>query len=58
MQIVRLVFMAVLIALIVYLAMFYGREESKVYQCSLAEISPDYPVDVKNMCRKLMRKYQ
>lgn len=25
----------------------------KVYDCSIAEISPDYPVDVKNECRKV-----
>lgn len=25
----------------------------KVYDCSLAEISPDYPIEVKNGCRKL-----
>lgn len=25
----------------------------KVYNCSLAEISPDYPVEVKNECRKV-----
>ena len=24
-----------------------------VYNCSLAEISPDYPVEVKEKCRKL-----
>lgn len=24
-----------------------------VYDCSLAEISPDYPVEVKNECRRL-----
>jgi hypothetical protein len=24
-----------------------------VYNCSLAEISPDYPVEVKNECRKI-----
>lgn len=24
----------------------------KVYDCSIAEISPDYPIDVKNECRK------
>jgi hypothetical protein len=28
-------------------------QESKVYDCSLAEISPDYPVEVKIGCRKL-----
>lgn len=26
---------------------------AKVYDCSLAEISPDYPIEVKNECRKL-----
>lgn len=25
----------------------------KVYDCSIAEISPDYPVEVKNECRKV-----
>lgn len=24
-----------------------------VYDCRLAEISPDYPVEVKNACRKI-----
>lgn len=26
---------------------------SKVYDCSLAEISPDYPIEVRQQCRKL-----
>ena len=43
---------------IVYMAAFYGRDEAKVYPCHLAEISPDYPIEVKNMCRKLVRKVQ
>ena len=25
----------------------------KVYNCELAEISPDYPIEVRNECRKL-----
>lgn len=29
------------------------RHGVKAYDCSIAEISPDYPVDVKNACRKL-----
>jgi hypothetical protein len=28
-------------------------QTSKNYNCSLSEISPDYPVQVKNECRKL-----
>ena len=43
---------------IVYMAAFYGRDEAKVYPCHLAEISPDYPIEVKTMCRKLVRKVQ
>ena len=30
--------------------------KGKVYDCSLSEISPDYPVEVKNECRKLRAK--
>jgi hypothetical protein len=26
-----------------------------VYDCRLAEISPDYPIEIKNDCRKLNR---
>jgi hypothetical protein len=29
------------------------RHGVKVYDCSIAEISPDYPVEVKEGCRKL-----
>jgi hypothetical protein len=29
------------------------RHSVVVYDCRLAEISPDYPVEVKNQCRKL-----
>ena len=44
--------------LIFYLALFHGRNEAKVYPCHLAEISPDYPPDVRDMCRRLTRKAQ
>ena len=27
------------------------------YDCSLSEISPDFPVEVKEQCRKLKAKY-
>jgi hypothetical protein len=47
-----------LIYLIVYLAVFHGKNNAKVYPCHLAEISPDYPPDVKVMCRRLTRKVQ
>lgn len=29
------------------------KQQGRYYDCSLAEISPDYPVQVKEECRKL-----
>lgn len=31
----------------------FGHVEGRVYDCSLSEISPDYPPEVKDECRKL-----
>lgn len=32
---------------------YIPKPKGKVYTCALAEISPDYPLDVKEECRKL-----
>jgi hypothetical protein len=44
-----------LIAIVAVFGDFYP--EGKVYDCTLAEISPDYPVEVKNECRRLLKEY-
>jgi hypothetical protein len=31
--------------------------QGKVYDCTLAEFSPDYPIEVKNECRRLLKEY-
>ena len=31
----------------------YVNNEEKVYDCSLAEISPDFPLEVKDACRRM-----
>lgn len=31
--------------------------QGKVYDCTLAEISSDYPIEVKNECRRLLKEY-
>jgi hypothetical protein len=31
----------------------YVSNEEKVYDCSLAEISPDFPLEVKDACRRM-----
>lgn len=48
------------IALCVSAYLLFGTEQEKVkaYDCSISEISPDYPLDVKEACRRLrMDKY-
>jgi hypothetical protein len=47
---------AVLIGAILLIAMYYqDKEERQVvrYDCRIAEISPDYPVAVREACRKI-----
>ena len=43
--------LAFMLALIIFGNNFLPRE--RFYDCSLAEISPDYPVEVKNECRRI-----
>lgn len=43
-----------LVVCIAYVDEFY-RPEVKIYDCSIAEISPDFPPEVKEECRKLRR---
>ena len=44
-----------LVAIIAVFGDFYP--EGRVYDCTLAEISPDYPIEVKEECRRLLREY-
>lgn len=43
------------IGLIISLIVFSDRflPKGRVYDCSLAEFHPDYPVEVKNECRRI-----
>ena len=34
---------------------FIRRHGTIVYDCRMAEISPDFPIEVRNECRKLQR---
>lgn len=38
--------------------LFLPKQEYKVYNCSIAEISPDIPVEAKEACRKLKMEQQ
>jgi hypothetical protein len=44
-----------LVAIIAVFSDFYPKE--KIYDCTLAEISPDYPIEVKQECRRLLKEY-
>lgn len=35
------------------LIILYTKPEGKYYDCSMAEISPDFPIEVRNECRRL-----
>jgi len=54
-EIVEYIFVAiVLIGSIVFLFLAPSNKEGvKAYDCSIAEISPDYPIAVKEECRKM-----
>ena len=42
------------IILVVYITYNYGHQNHGImYDCRLAEISPDFPPEVRNECRKL-----
>ena len=32
--------------------------QGRVYDCTLAEFNPDYPIEVKNECRRLLKEYR
>jgi len=51
-------FRLIIVALIVFLLVlggaleFIDRPRTIVYDCRMAEISPDFPIEVRNECRK------
>jgi hypothetical protein len=40
---------------IALLFMFSSEKTGRYYDCSISEISPDYPIQVKEECRKIRR---
>ena len=47
----------ILIALVTAILMLAGEEQVVVYDCRLAEISPDFPPEVRNECRRKIHEY-
>lgn len=50
---------AILATLLILIFMETNNHGVRVYDCSMSEISPDYPVEVKQECRRLrLEEYQ
>jgi len=46
--------LSVIVIIFLILLIIVPKPEGITYDCRLAEISPDYPIEVKNECRKRM----
>jgi len=55
-QIVEYLFVAVVAIVSMVFFIMAPPERSRVYDCSISEISPDYPMEVKEQCRQLRAK--
>lgn len=53
-----IVIIAALVAIIILCLTDFGSNQSRVYDCNMAEWHPDIPQKVKEECRKLRREYQ
>lgn len=49
------IFFALLLATSIVIAI--NQPKVKVYDCSISEISPDYPIAVKEECRRIRANY-
>jgi hypothetical protein len=52
-QILFFFLLVIVYCVIIYFIFTVPTHGTRVYNCSIAEISPDYPLDVKQECRKL-----
>ena len=56
-QMIKTIILSVIIVLIsIVFLIIMPKPQGVTYDCRLAEISPDYPIEVKNECRKRMSK--
>jgi hypothetical protein len=49
----EVIVLCVLIILCILAFLFLPKQEYRVYNCNISEISPDIPVEAKEACRKL-----
>jgi uncharacterized membrane protein YphA (DoxX/SURF4 family) len=51
-----IILLLTLLAAMIFIFSGFGKQQGKVYDCSMAEFHPDYPVKVREECRRL--RYQ
>jgi hypothetical protein len=51
------IFIGVSVIVFLIVVLYDYAPHGKVYDCTLAEISPDYPIEVKQECRRLLKEY-
>ena len=51
-----LIIASVAIVVAILISTNFGAGRTVVYDCRLAEFHPDFPLDVREQCRKLMRE--
>jgi len=52
--VIKTIGLSVIVIIFLILLIIVPKPEGITYDCRLAEISPDYPIEVKNECRKRM----
>lgn len=57
------IFLSLMLVTVFFLMTYYdqpkdsqGKRHAVRYDCSIAEINPDYPVEVKQKCREMLAK--
>jgi hypothetical protein len=50
-----LIIAAVAVVVTILISTNFGAGRTVVYDCRMAEFHPDFPLDVREQCRKLMR---
>lgn len=48
-----IIILLLIFSILILLVSDFGRGQTIIYDCSLSEISPDFPIEVKEECRRL-----
>jgi hypothetical protein len=52
-----IIILIVAVAMLVLIFTSFGENRTVIYDCRMSEISPDFPIEVKEECRKLLKQH-